>query len=211
MTHLPDSYMTLAGQAEAEERIQRSRFIALAAPAADVADAQAVVDAMRRRFHDARHVCHGWRVGGVAALSEDRQDDGEPSGTAGEPILQAIRGAGLHDAVVAVARYFGGVKLGTGGLARAYGGAAADALAAAPRREVLLGRRFLLDHDYRLQKTVEHLLARHRGRLEDVAWDTAVHSRLWLPHSTWAAFRDALAEASDGRLDLRPMDDESPA
>lgn len=211
MSDQPDSYVTLAGPAEAEQRIQRSRFIALAAPAADVAGAQAVVAGMRRRYHDARHVCHAWRVGGISEVSEVRQDDGEPSGTAGDPILLAIHGAGVHDAVVAVARYFGGVKLGTGGLARAYGGAAGAALSAATTREVLLGRLFLLDHDYRLQKTVEHLLAGHRGRVEHATWDTAVHSRVWLPHSTWKAFGDALAEATDGQVPLRPTDDQSPA
>lgn len=210
MNDQPDSYLTLAGTAEAEQRIQRSRFVALAAPAADVGGAQAVVDGMRRRFHDARHVCHAWRVGGRDERSEARQDDGEPSGTAGEPILLAIRGAGVHDAVVAVARYFGGVKLGTGGLARAYGSTAAAALANAPRREVLLGRRFLLDHDYRLQKTVEHLLAGHRGHVEHATWDTAVHSRIWLPNSTWAAFGRALAEATEGQVRLESLDDESP-
>jgi len=210
MNDQPDSYVTLAGPAEAEQRIQRSRFIALAAPAADMADAQAVVDSMRRRFHDARHVCHAWRVGGVNELSEARQDDGEPSGTAGDPILLAIRGAGRHDTVVAVARYFGGVKLGTGGLARAYGSTAAAALAGAAPREVLLGRRFLLDHDYRLQKTVEHLLASHRGRVEHATWDTAVHSHIWLPHSTWEAFGRALAEATDAQVQLHPLDDREP-
>lgn len=211
MTDQPDSYVTLAGPAEAEQRIQRSRFIALAAPAADPTVAQALVDSVRRRFHDARHVCHAWRVGGVDELAEARQDDGEPSGTAGEPILLAIRGAALHDTVVAVVRYFGGVKLGTGGLARAYGATAAAALAGAPTREVLLGRRFLLDHDYRLQKTVEHLLAGHRGRVEHATWDTAVHSRVWLPNSTWKAFGGALAEATDGQARIRPLDDEGPA
>ncbi|MEZ4388434.1 MAG: YigZ family protein [Candidatus Krumholzibacteriia bacterium] len=207
----PDSYLTLAGPAESEERIQRSRFIAVAAPAADGEAAQALVDAVRRRFHDARHVCHAWRVGGPGGPGELRQDDGEPSGTAGEPILLAIRGAGLTNTVVAVARYFGGVKLGTGGLTRAYGGVAAAALAAAPRREVPLGRRFRLDHDYAHQKTVEHLLAAHRGHLEHVVYDTAVHSRLWLPNSTWQAFADALEHASRGRLTLGLLDDESPA
>ncbi len=156
-------------------------------------------------------MCHAWRVGGVQDPAEIRQDDGEPSGTAGEPILLAIRGAGLCDTVVAVARYFGGVKLGTGGLTRAYGGVAAAALALAPRREVLLGRRFHLDLGYHQQKTLEHLLAAHGGRAEEMTFDAGVHCRLWLPHSTWRAFSLALEQASGGRLELSPLDDGSPA
>lgn len=203
-----DRYITLAATAEAEDRISRSRFIAVAAPAPDTASANTVVADVRRRFHDARHVCHAWRVDGVAHISERRQDDGEPSGTGGEPILNAIRGAGLHDTVVAVARYFGGVKLGTGGLARAYGGTAALALSDAPRRTVLLGRTFLLDAEYSHQKTVQHLLDVHRGRIVGTVYDAAVHWRLWLPNSTREAFVAALHETSGGSLVAQPLDEE---
>jgi len=207
MTDLPDSYETLAAEGESEERIQRSKFIGLAAPAAEADAAQAVVNAMRKRFHDARHVCYAWRVGGVVEPADLRQDDGEPSGTAGEPIFNAIRGAGVLDVVVAVARYFGGVKLGTGGLTRAYGGVAAAALAEAPRRTVLLGRRFHLDLSYAQQKTLEHLLAAHQGLAEETTYDDMVHTRLWLPHSTWRRFADTLHDTSHGQLVIKPLDD----
>jgi len=207
MTDIPDSYETLAQAGEAEERIQRSRFIGLAAPAKNADAALATIETVRKRFHDARHVCYAWRVGGVAEPADIRQDDGEPSGTAGEPILGAIRGAGVLDVVVAVARYFGGVKLGTGGLTRAYGGVAAQALAAAPRHTVLLGRRFRLDFEYAQQKTVEHLLAAHNGVMEDTTYDQSVHARLWLPHSTWQRFSDTLHDTSHGSLVVQPLDD----
>lgn len=209
MNQLPDSYQTLAREAEAEERIQRSRFIALAAPAADAQAAQAVIDGMRRRFHDARHVCYAWRVGGVVEPADFRQDDGEPSGTAGEPILNAIRSAGVRDVAVAVARYFGGVKLGTGGLSRAYGGLAAQALRAAPRRTVLLGQRFRLDFDYAQQKTVEHLLTAHRGVMEETTYDARVHARLWLPHSTAQRFVTTLHDTTHGQLAAVSLDDDT--
>lgn len=205
MTDLPDSYETLAEAAEHEERIQRSRFIARAETAADQSAAEAVVSAMRQRFHDARHVCHAWRVDGPTAPNEQRQDDGEPSGTAGEPILLAIKGAGLCDVVVAVARYFGGVKLGTGGLTRAYGGTAAAALAAAPRRTVRLGRTLRLEFDYAQHKTVQHLLEAHGGRLTDADYGPTIRATLWLPHSSWRRFADQLHEATAGRLRAEPV------
>ncbi|MBD3222766.1 DUF1949 domain-containing protein [bacterium] len=207
VTTPPDSYVTLAAAAGAEERIQRSRFVARAAPAPARAAAEAVVAAMRREFHDARHVCFAWRVGGPVDPQEVRQDDGEPSGTAGEPILQAIHREAIEDAVVVVTRYFGGVKLGTGGLGRAYGGVAAAAVAAAPRRTVELGRILHLEFDYGQQKTVLHLLEAHGGRLEDADYAARVTAALWLPHSTWRIFADQLHDTTAGRLRAAPIDE----
>jgi len=204
-----DSYETLAADGTAEATIQRSRFLGMAAPAPDPTAAQDLVADLRRRYHDARHVCSAWRLGSPDRLVEFRHDDGEPSGTAGEPILAAIRNAGLTHVVVAVVRYFGGVKLGTGGLSRAYGGVAQAALAAAPRRTVRLGRRFTLAFDYAQQKTLQRLLTAHGGSTVDESYDTRVHWRIWLPHSTWTAFARAAAEATAGRVQLSPVDGES--
>ncbi len=198
----PDSYLTLASGGASELRVQRSRFLGLSAPAGDEAAARAWLADVARRYHDARHVCHGWRLGAPPATCEGRNDDGEPSGTAGEPILAAIRGAGLCDCVVAVVRYFGGVKLGTGGLARAYGQAADEALAAAPRRTVLQGRRFRLVFPYARQKTVGHVLAGHGGRVEAEDYAADVTWQVWLPHSTWRACGAQLHEITHGAVDL---------
>jgi uncharacterized YigZ family protein len=206
MTGQPDSYLSLDGPGTDEQKIQRSRFLAEARPASDLVAAQAAVVELRRRHHDARHVCHAWRLGIGQAAQELRQDDGEPAGTAGEPILLAIRGAGLTDVVVVVARWFGGVKLGTGGLTRAYGGTAAAALAAAPRRRVLLGREFDLVLDYASQKTVRHLLATCAGELRHEDYGAAVRWRLWLPHSRCDGFLERLREATAGRLVPEPAD-----
>lgn len=197
---LPDSYFTLADEAEAETKIQRSRFIALANPASSEAEAREFINQVAKRFHDSRHVCHGWRLGLEPDTLENRNDDGEPSGTAGEPILAAIRRTDLNNLVVVVVRYFGGIKLGTGGLARAYGGAADLVLEKAPRREVLLGREFDLDFPYPNRKTVAHLLQQHRGRTVQEDYGAAIHWRLWLPHSTSEGFLESLTQASNGTL-----------
>ena len=200
MTHDPDRYLTLAGPADTEQKIQRSRFLAFAAPAADVATATALVDRLRREHHDARHVCSAWRLGEPDRVAEARHDDGEPAGTGGEPILAAIRGAGLSDVVVAVVRYFGGVKLGTGGLARAYGSAAAEALSAAPRRVVHLGQRWRLVLPYDQQKTLRHLLTGHGGRVVQEDYAVEVTWTIWLPRAAGEGFAAAVREASAGRL-----------
>jgi uncharacterized YigZ family protein len=206
MTEPLDHYRTLASPGTAEHKVQRSRFVAEAHPAATEEAARALVAAMRRRYHDARHVGVAWRLGAGDQPVEVRQDDGEPSGTTGEPILQAIRAAGLTDTVVMVARYFGGVKLGTGGLARAYGGTAATALAAAVPRTVLLGRRFEVVMDYDQQKTVRHFLEGGDGRLESEDYGTQVTWRIWLPRPRADAFVAAVRDASAGRVRVASLD-----
>ncbi len=207
---MDDAYLTLAGPAEAEIRIQRSRFLALAAPAADEATARAAVTAMQQRYHDCRHVCHAWRLGRATHTIEARQDAGEPAGTAGEPILVAIRQADLVDTVVVVARYFGGIKLGTGGLARAYGDAAQGALTAAPRREVRLGRMAALAFGYAWQRTVGHVLEQCGGHCVGEEYGADVRWRVWLPLATVDAFTTAVCEATAGAV-AAAWHDEGPA
>jgi len=124
-------YRVAAAEARAELREKGSRFLAVVAPAGDEAAAQAWVDRLRGEHPDATHHCYAWRVGGEPPR-ERAADAGEPSGTAGPPILAALRGRELHDVAAVVVRWFGGVKLGKGGLVRAYGGAARLALDALP-------------------------------------------------------------------------------
>jgi uncharacterized YigZ family protein len=195
-----DAYDILAGLGEAELKIQRSRFLALAAPSADEAAARAMVAATQKRYHDCRHVCHAWRLGAVPTTVEARTDAGEPAGTAGEPILAAIRQAELTDTVVVVARYFGGVKLGPGGLARAYGAAAADALAAAPRQTIRPGLEFSLRFAYSQQGLVSRLLAQHEGRTLTEDFGGRVGWVVWLPRSEAEEFARALVEATAGTV-----------
>lgn len=113
------AYTTLSGPAEAEVGAKRSRFLAHLAPAADEEAARAVIEAARRAHHDARHHCSAF-VLGPDRRTERSNDDGEPAGTAGSPMLDVLRGSGLTDVVAVVTRWFGGTLLGTGGLIRAY-------------------------------------------------------------------------------------------
>jgi uncharacterized YigZ family protein len=144
---LTDHYSTLAREVEAEIRVQRSRFLAIAFPVASEDAFVARLDEIRSAMFDATHHCWAWRL-----FEGDRSrssDAGEPSGSAGRPILQAIVSAALHDTAVVVVRWFGGVKLGTGGLARAYRDAAAAALEAAPRDERWLYERLSVTAPHR--------------------------------------------------------------
>ena len=123
-----DSRLVPAREGRSEVRERGSRFFGFAAPAASPEAATKFVETLRREHHDATHVAFAWTLGAGGAGSSKSSDDGEPSGTAGRPIASAIASAGLTDVAVAVVRYFGGTKLGTGGLARAYREAAALAL-----------------------------------------------------------------------------------
>lgn len=122
----PPEYRAPTGDARAELKEKGSRFVALLRPARDETEAAAVLDELRKTYRGATHLCWAWRLG--SPPRERSSDAGEPHGTAGRPMLQVLRGAGLSDVVAAVARWFGGVKLGKGGLARAYSGAVRAAL-----------------------------------------------------------------------------------
>ena len=124
---------TLAAVAEFSQEIRKSRFVAQAAPVTDVDVAMAFIE--QHSIADAGHNCWAYRIGNDYRFN----DDGEPGGTAGRPILAAIEGQGLDGVVAIVSRWFGGIKLGAGGLMRAYGGSAAECLRNAPRA-VLLDR-----------------------------------------------------------------------
>ncbi len=134
------AHRTIAAPSEHLELVKGSRFRAVVAPLADVADADAWIERLRAAEPDAGHVAWAWRWGDLQRWS----DDGEPGGTAGRPMLEVLLKRDLDRVIVGVARVFGGVKLGAGGLARAYGGSVARALDAASVREVPDRRAFAL-------------------------------------------------------------------
>lgn len=120
-------YKTLAADSTSVSKEKMSKFIAFARPVTSAAEAREFIDSVARKYHDARHVCWAYMIG--AARTEFlSSDNGEPSGTAGKPILGQINSLGLTDVAIAVVRYFGGIKLGTSGLIQAYREAARSAL-----------------------------------------------------------------------------------
>ncbi len=133
-----DTYRTLTGGGEAKSREKASVFLALAAPVNSAGEADDLLETWRKQYHDASHIGWARRLAPPPDGEERWDDDGEPHGSTGQPILNAIRGAGLWGVQVGVVRWFGGTKLGVGGLARAYGGTAAEAIANAPVRIVTL-------------------------------------------------------------------------
>ena len=117
-------FKTIDGDCQAEDVIKKSRFIALAHYTVSESDAKLWLESVREKYYDARHIAYAYRIIVDKNVFQKSSDDGEPSGTAGKPILNLIINENLINIVIAVVRYFGGIKLGTGGLARAYGGTA---------------------------------------------------------------------------------------
>ena len=127
------TYLVAAGRAQYELREKGSRFLAIVESGPDEESARARIEAYRQEYRDATHVCWAWRTG--SPPMEDRSDAGEPAGTAGVPMLMVLRGADLSDVLAVVIRWFGGTKLGKGGLARAYAGAVKGAVETLPVAE----------------------------------------------------------------------------
>lgn len=179
------------GTAESELRELGSRFFAFVAPAADLAAAEAFVESLRRRYPDATHHCFAWRVGEPPA--ERSADDGEPGGTAGPPMLQALRAAGLSDVVVVVVRWFGGTKLGKGGLVRAYGGAVRAALARLPVAVERHRVRLVVELPFERIGAVRRLLRAPEIELAAERWGERVELELAVVDERRAELLDALA------------------
>ena len=132
-----DEYSSVAAPVQAETKVRGSKFLAFLAPAGTPEAALREVESIRKTYHDATHHCFAYRIG-AGGEQERFSDAGEPSGTAGRPILLALQHARLSDAVLVVTRYFGGTKLGVGGLRRAYAGAAEAAIQRAGRVQRIL-------------------------------------------------------------------------
>lgn len=156
-----DGYDSIADGSEAEVRERGSRFVGQAFAVTDADAAGAHVAAIRKRYHDATHHVVAWRIGPPESPQERADDDGEPAGTGGGPMLAVLRHRALFDALVVVTRWFGGTKLGTGGLARAYASAAKAALDAAPPRPVVRLSRLRVTCPFEFLGAIEAELARH--------------------------------------------------
>ena len=152
-----DSYHTLAGPAEAIYKEKSSKFLAYAYPVESEEEIRTLLDALRKKYYDATHLCYAWRLGPHGETFR-ANDDGEPSGTAGKPILDVLRANELTDCVIAVTRYFGGILLGSGGLIRAYSTGASIAVKAADVAQIVVCARYAVPLDYSQLGPMRHLV-----------------------------------------------------
>lgn len=187
---------TLAGPVTAELEIRKSRFIAHAIPVADRDDAMRELRVLREAHPAATHVCWALLAGGQSGMS----DDGEPSGTAGRPILEVLRHHDLDAVLGAVVRYYGGVKLGAGGLVRAYTDAIASALQRAQRVERIALAQFVIEIDYADEARVRRWMDQEAVELVDSAYAMTVRLTLRMPATKRDAALEALRDLTQGRV-----------
>jgi len=190
-----------AREARIEIRVVNSRFIATAAPVFTVDEAKAFIDRIRAEFADATHNVPAFVVGHGASVVAHCSDDGEPAGTAGRPALAVLRGSGMGDVAVVVTRYFGGTKLGTGGLVRAYGDAVREVLAILPRAVKAPTYTVEIVTPYALFERLRLLVAAHGGKILNEEFAAEVTVTAQLPVERFPAFASALQEMSSGTLD----------
>ncbi|MBD3655148.1 MULTISPECIES: IMPACT family protein [Marinobacter] len=188
-------YPIPAGFLERETEIKKSRFIARVAPVGSRDEVHQWLEQAHRDHPDARHICWAYQIGRPGSAAEAAMnDDGEPSGTAGKPILNVIQHKDMGDVLVMVIRYFGGIKLGAGGLVRAYAGAAESVLAEVGRvvQQPVEAVRVILP--FAAEQPLRHWCGVHGAAVADITYGTAVTARVEVPldqAQVFAAFCDA--------------------
>lgn len=204
---MTDTYLTIAGHATREIKREGSRFIAEAFPVASEEEAEARIEEIRKRDYDATHHCTAYRVGEQGDLFR-YNDDGEPSGTAGPPILRQIDGRELTNVLVVVVRYYGGTKLGTGGLIRAYGDAASDVLDACRIEERILRTEMSVQFAYDDTSPALHTVDQFDAEVLDRIYSEVTELRLAVRRRDVEPLRAAFTEALAGRGTVAMPDDD---
>ena len=196
--------LTLAAPAHSDLLIRKSRFIGCVQSVENREQAQAIVDALWQEHPTATHICWALLAGGHSAAV----DDGEPGGTAGRPMLEVLRHHELEGVLATVVRYFGGVKLGAGGLVRAYTDAVAQALLNAEKIERIEKRTVICSLDYALEGRVRYLLEQQGIELMSVEHGTVVKMTLRVPLAQVQALQQQLMDLSQGSMDWDLLDEE---
>lgn len=197
-------YIVPYQNAESEFTEKRSRFITHLYKVETEAEARARIEEMKKKYYDARHNCWCYLLqeGGVVRYS----DDGEPQGTAGQPMLNVFQRENVENVVCIVTRYFGGILLGAGGLTRAYAKAAKDALDVAGKARMQPFSVLLLECPYPMFERIKLLIEGHEGRIESSDYGAAVTLTFLLPVQKVADFSTVLTELSGGQLSAEEVE-----
>lgn len=191
------------GQQEVVEK--KSRFIATVIPIESEEDALRHLERIRKEYWDATHNCYAYVVGSNQELQRF-SDDGEPSGTAGKPILDVLLGEDIHNALIIVTRYFGGTLLGTGGLVRAYSKSAKAALEESVIIHKVLGKKILLNMDYHTVGKVQYILAQNKVFVIDTVYKENVDMYIILPLEDILRISKLIMEATSAKVQCQELD-----
>lgn len=192
-------YFTITQPGRQETRIQRSRFIGSLSPAPHREAAESDLESIRREFHDATHHCFAYRID----ANEFRySDDGEPSGTAGLPILKMLDKYHLLQSLLVVTRYFGGVKLGPGGLSRAYSQCAEETIRTSSLHKLIQYSAMTVQYPYSATRQVHYLVSKYSGLVDGSEFAAEVVSRLRIPSRNQPEFERELLQAGAGQVKI---------
>lgn len=190
-----------------ETEVARSRFITSVGPAPTVEAAKAFLAGIREEMPDASHHVYAFRVGFGGTVTEGMSDDGEPSGTSGPPTLAVVRGSDIGDIVLVTTRYFGGTKLGTGGLVRAYSEAAHIAINSLPTEMKIEKHLLGIEVHYSLYEQTKLLIEAHNGTIEDEDFAADVTLMVTFAEPDIPGFTDELRDLSAGQVEPVYMDE----
>lgn len=195
-----DTYKTIAALSTGVYTEKRSKFIAIALPARTMKEIKEHLETYQKRYYDARHVCYAYMLG-YKRKDFRANDNGEPSGTAGKPILGQINSNELTDILIVVARYFGGVKLGTGGLVVAYKAAAAEAIAAADIIEKTVDETVTVLFEYPFMNDVMRIVKEEAPELLEQSYETDCRMVLRIRKSVMPELRARLEKVETLRFE----------
>lgn len=197
-----DSYLTLAEPAEALYKEKGSKFLAYAYPVSSEEHIRECLEALRKRYYDATHHCYAWRLG-ADGQNYRVNDDGEPSSTAGRPILGQLLSYGVTDVLVVVVRYFGGTKLGVSGLIAAYKESAAAVLSAAQIVERTVDVRFEVEFGYLVMNDVMRVVKEMRPEVLEQRFDNLCTMRLSIRAGRADALRERLQKIEGIQIETK--------
>ena len=193
-----DPYFTIEEIAENEINEKKSRFFGIAGPVSSEQEAENFLAEIRKKHRDAGHHCSAFIIGRNSELVRCR-DDGEPGGTAGKPILEVLRGAGLVNVIAVVTRYFGGILLGTGGLVRAYTQATQAVLAKAAVVEMVYGNKITIVTDYSDIAKIQHLLEKRKIAILQARYFEKAEFDITIPREDTEMVSKAITEVVHAR------------
>ena len=194
-------YRSVYGCGEAEYTIERSRFIAHVSPAESPEEARAFIAGIKERYKDATHNVPAF-VCGAGSEHQWASDDGEPQGTSGMPVLKLLTAEGLTNVAIVITRYFGGIKLGTGGLARAYTHAASLGIENARICEVRESALLRYSFDYSYLSKLRSMSDEGRFEMSDIEYTEAVSALIKCPEENSASVKSAVSDLTSGRAVL---------
>ncbi len=202
------NYRTVTGTGASLVEVKRSKFIGILQAVSSPDEAEALIRSEKKKYHDAKHHCSAYVLRGIDGAPDTvhSSDDGEPSGTAGKPMLEVLNGAGLKDVVIVVTRYFGGTLLGTGGLVRAYTDAAKAAVEDAGVAQMQLMQQFSIVFDYPFTGSIDHLMEQDGISRLNAEYTDKVRYDLAVPEQKYDALVKSLTELTSSAIDIERGD-----